>query len=228
MGIGAALDELEDDPNLRVGVITGAGRSFCAGADLKNLAAGGTFLAPQRPDWGFGGMTQRFTEIPLIAAVNGFALGGGAEIVLACDLAVMSIDATIGLPEVKRGLIAGAGGLLRLPDQIPQKIAARAVLTGEPLSAAEALGWGLVNAVVPPGLLLPEALRLAQSVAANAPLAIAASKRLMAHRRDHGSDWNHEAWASNQAVLDAILATRDVAEGARAFAEKRAPHWAGA
>jgi crotonobetainyl-CoA hydratase len=216
---GRALTEVEGGAELRVCVVTGTGRAFCAGADLKNLARGGSFLDPEHPEWGFAGMTQRFTVVPLIAAINGFALGGGAEIVLACDLAVMSSAATMGLPEVTRGLIAGAGGLLRLPDQVPPKIAAHAVLSGEPIGAKAALQWGLVNSVVNPEDVVTEALRLAAVIAANAPLAVSASKRVMARRRDFGSDWSSSAWAMNASELDAIMASRDALEGASAFAE---------
>ncbi|ATQ30224.1 enoyl-CoA hydratase [Rhodococcus ruber] len=225
--VGDVLTALEADPALRVGVITGAGRAFCAGADLKNLAQDGSFFAPDHPEWGFAGLTQRYVAKPLVAAVNGVALGGGAEIILACDLAVMSSEARVGLPEVKHGLIAGAGGLLRLPDQVPPKVAASMALTGEPLDAETALRWGLVNAVVPHDQVLAEALRLAAAVARNAPLAVETSKRVMAHRRNHGSDWSEPMWAMNDDALAAILASNDAAEGTRAFAESRAPIWSG-
>lgn len=225
--LGKALDELDADPHLRVGVITGAGRAFCAGADLKAVAAGYSFLAPDHPEWGFAGLVQHYVDTPLIAAVNGFALGGGTEIVLACDLAVISEVTTLGLPEVTRGLIAGAGGALRLPDQMPAKLAAAAILTGEPISAQSALQWGLVNEVTAPDRVLPTAMRLAETIANNAPLAVTASKRLMAHRRDFGSDWSPQTWAMNSSELDAILASEDAKEGTTAFAEKREPIWRG-
>ncbi|BCF86366.1 enoyl-CoA hydratase (plasmid) [Rhodococcus qingshengii] len=225
--IGTALDKLDTDPGLRVGIITGAGRAFCAGADLKALAAGQSFLSPIYPEWGFAGLVQHFISKPLIAAVNGFALGGGTEIVLACDLAVISDEASLGLPEVTRGLVAGAGGLLRLPDQIPPKIAADAILTGRPISPLNALKWGLVNAVVEPDQVLPEALRVAEQIAANAPLAVTTSKRMMAHRRDFGSDWSSQMWAANSAELEFVLSSDDAKEGPTAFAEKRTPLWTG-
>jgi enoyl-CoA hydratase/carnithine racemase len=140
---------------------------------------------------------QHYIDKPLVAAVNGFALGGGTEIVLACDLAVISSEATLGLPEVTRGLIAGAGGLLRLPDHMPPKLAAAAILTGDPITPSDALQWGLVNAVVEPDDVLSVALQMAEKVAANAPLAVTASKRIMARRRDFGSDWNDAMWSMN-------------------------------
>ncbi|MFE7423313.1 enoyl-CoA hydratase-related protein [Rhodococcus sp. NPDC057529] len=223
--VGAALHQLDADPEVRVCVITGAGRAFCAGADLKDMAAGLSFLAPEHPEWGFAGVVQHFVDTPLIAAVNGVALGGGTEIVLACDMAVMSEDARLGLPEVTRGIFAGAGGVLRLPDQIPPKIAAEAILTGEPISAATALRWGLVNTVTPPPEVFSTAMQLAQKVAANAPLAVAASKRVMARRRDFGSDWSSPMWAMNAAEFDAVFDSEDAREGTGAFAHKRIPDW---
>lgn len=223
--LGSALDELDSDPELRVGVITGSGRAFCAGADLKALAAGQSILPTARPEWGFAGLVQHYVTKPLVAAVNGYALGGGTEIVLACDLAVVSSEATLGLPEVKRGLIAGAGGVLRLPDQIPPKVATQAVLTGEPISPETALHWGLVNAVTAPEFVLSEAMQLARTIAANAPLAVRTSKKIMSQRRAFGSDWNTEMWAMNSAEFDAVRASGDAREGTTAFAEKRAPIW---
>lgn len=225
--VGRAVHELACDPDLRVGVITGAGRAFCAGADLKAVAAGESFLCPEHPEWGFAGFVQHYIDKPMIAAVNGFALGGGTEIVLACDLTVLSAQASLGLPEVTRGLIAGAGGLLRLPDQMPPKVAAAAILTGEPITPEAALRWGLVNAVVDPDQVLGEAVRLAQAIAANAPVAVAVSKRVMAHRRDYGSDWSDAAWAMNAIELDRIMASEDAKEGTTAFAQKRTPIWCG-
>jgi crotonobetainyl-CoA hydratase len=226
--VGAALAEFAADPQLRVGVITGAGQAFCAGADLKELAAGRSVHDPGHPERGFAGIVRHFVDKPLIAAVNGFALGGGTEILLACDLAVMSIDARLGLPEVKRGLVAAAGGLLRLHRQIPPKVAAEAVFTGEPIDAQEALRWGLVNQVVPTEKVLDSALALAEQIAGNAPLAVRASKRIMARSAETGSDWNDAAWAMNEQEFGAVRASLDAHEGATAFAEKRAPQWKGA
>jgi crotonobetainyl-CoA hydratase len=224
---GSALDELASDPSLRVGVVTGAGRAFCAGADLKELAAGRTVHDPHHPERGFAGIVRHFVDKPLIAAVNGYALGGGTEILLACDLAVMSDEASLGLPEVTRGLVAAAGGLLRLHRQIPPKIAARAVFTGEPVDAATALQWGLVNEVVPADQVLDTALALAERIAANAPLAVRASKRIMARSNEVGSDWLDAAWAMNEEEYAAVRISQDAHEGAVAFAEKRTPRWTG-
>jgi crotonobetainyl-CoA hydratase len=225
--LGEALAELARDPHLRVGVVTGAGRAFCAGADLKELSAGRTVHDIAHPERGFAGFVRHFVDKSIIAAVNGFALGGGTEIVLACDMAVMSEEANLGLPEVRRGLVAAAGGLLRLHRQIPPKIAAEAVFTGEPLTAATALRWGLVNYVVPTEDVLKTAVALAEKIAANAPLAVRTSKRIMA-RSATGSDWEDPLWEMNEAEFQAVRASEDAREGANAFAQKRAPVWVGA
>ncbi|MBF6540510.1 crotonase/enoyl-CoA hydratase family protein [Nocardia farcinica] len=225
--VGAALEQLAEDPQLRVGVITGAGRAFCAGADLKALAAGQNIGDPEHPEYGFAGLVQHFVDKPLIAAVNGFALGGGTEIVLACDLAVMSDQASLGLPEVKRGLVAAAGGLLRLPRQIPHKIALEMALTGAPVDAETAARWGLVNRVVPADQVLAVALELAETIAANAPLAVRASKRIIHRAAAFGSDWDAPIWQMNMEQTMPVFLSKDAAEGPRAFAEKRAPQWRG-
>ncbi|MGU3432560.1 crotonase/enoyl-CoA hydratase family protein [Actinomycetes bacterium M1A6_2h] len=225
--LGRAIDELAHDPELRVGVVTGAGRAFCAGADLKALAAGESIYAPDHLEWGFAGLVQHFVDKPLIAAVNGFALGGGTEIVLACDLAVVSSSASLGLPEVTRGLVAAAGGLLRLPDQMPQKLAAEAIFTGTPISADTALRWGVINRVVEPSEVMNEALSLAETIASNAPLAVRSSKRIMHRRREFGSDWDPRVWGVVADEFAATLSSADAAEGPRAFAEKRTPRWTG-
>jgi crotonobetainyl-CoA hydratase len=225
--VGAALAELDADPSLRVGVITGNGRAFCAGADLKAIAAGESLAALGHEDWGFAGIAEHYVEKPLIAAVNGFALGGGTEIVLACDLAVMSEAASLGLPEVKRGLFAGAGGLIRLPRQLPFKLAMEAALTGEPVPAATALRYGLVNRLVPADQVLPAALELAAAICANAPLAVAASKRIVHRASAAGSDWDTDVWAANAEAIRTVFASDDAMEGARAFGEKRLPRWTG-
>ncbi|MGW4843947.1 crotonase/enoyl-CoA hydratase family protein [Nocardia brasiliensis] len=225
--VGAALEELAADPQLRVGVITGAGRAFCAGADLKEIARGNAIHDPEHPEYGFAGLVQHFVDKPLIAAVNGFALGGGTEIVLASDLAVMSEDASLGLPEVTRGLIAAAGGVLRLPRAVPPKIALEIALTGSPIDAATAAHWGLVNRVVPADQVLPAALALAETIAANAPLSVRATKRIMHRVNDFGSDWDDPVWQMSAAEAAPIFTSKDFLEGPRAFAEKRAPRWTG-
>ncbi|MEU0316089.1 crotonase/enoyl-CoA hydratase family protein [Nocardioides sp. NPDC006273] len=225
--LGAAIADFAADPELRVAVLTGAGRAFCAGADLKELAAGRTVHDTDHPERGFAGFVRHFVDKPVIAAINGFALGGGTEILLACDLAVMSNEARLGLPEVTRGLVAAAGGVLRLHRQIPPKIAAEVVFTGEPLDAQTALRWGLVNSVVPPAAVREEALNLAQRIAANAPVAVRASKRMMM-RSAAGSDWEPAMWEMNEAEFEAVRDSQDAREGANAFADKRTPQWVGA
>lgn len=221
-----ALDEADQDREVRCVVITGSGdKAFCAGADLKGIGRGEFPLPAGREHYGFAGVTQHPTSKPLIAAVNGMALGGGAEIVLACDLAVAAESATFGLPEVKRGLIAAAGGVFRLPEQVPPKVAMRMMLTGEPIDAAEALRWGFVNEVVPDGQALTAALRLAAAVAANAPLAVQASKRLAWGKVDGQITREQQSWERNQAEMTAIVGSSDVQEGVLAFIEKRPPAW---
>ena len=218
--LAAALDELDADPALAVGVLTGAGGTFCAGMDLRAFLDGD---APEVPGRGFGGLTQAPPAKPLIAAVEGYALAGGCELVLACDLVVAAEDAVFGLPEVGLGLIAGSGGLLRLPHRIPRAVAAELALTGDRFTAADAHRWGLVNHVVDSGSAREAAIELATRVARNAPLALAATKRLLA-AADLPAD---EAWTRQQTELDAIKATADAREGAQAFAERRAPRWTG-
>jgi crotonobetainyl-CoA hydratase len=225
--VGAALEELDADPELRVGIITGSGRAFCAGADLKGINAGDDLTAPGHSEWGFAGLIEHAISKPLIAAVNGFALGGGTEIVLRCDLAVLSEDAALGLPEVKRGLFAAAGGLIMMPRQLPAKIAMEAALIGAPITPETALRWDLVNRVVPAADVLDEAFRLAEGVAAGAPLAIQASKRLVDRASGGGSDWDADAWRLNDELIAQILTSDDMKEGTAAFAEKRAPRWSG-
>ncbi|WP_203336979.1 crotonase/enoyl-CoA hydratase family protein [Nocardioides limicola] len=221
------IDELVRDPKLRVGILTGAGRAFSAGADLKEVAAGRSLQAPHQRERGWGGFMRRMVDKPLIAAVNGYALGGGTEMMLACDLAVVGASAKLGLPEVSRGIIAAGGGLLRLGRRVPQAIAMEAALTGKPITAETALGWGLVNRVVADDQVLDAALELADAVARNAPLAVQASKRLIQHGHALGSDWTAEAWAASDREITAIMRSDDANEGPRAFAEKRQPQWSG-
>ncbi|OLT11356.1 enoyl-CoA hydratase [Pseudonocardia sp. CNS-139] len=224
VGVGEALEHAEQDPEVRVVVLTGAGdRAFCAGLDLKE----GPGTDPRAARWGFAGYVAHAISKPTIAAVNGFALGGGTELVLASDLAVAVETATFGLPEVARGIVAGAGGAFRLPRQIPQKVAMEAVLTGRPLTAQRALELGLVNRVVPAEELLPATFALAAEIAANAPLAVQAGKR-MARGIDDGHVPAEDAdWARTRREAAAVLATDDAREGMRAFAEKRPPRWQG-
>jgi enoyl-CoA hydratase len=219
--IAAALDELDSDPTLSVGVLTGAGGTFCAGMDLKDFAAGRRPVVEGR---GFAGIVQQPPRKPLIAAVEGYALAGGFEIVLACDLVVASRTATFGLPEVKRGLTAAAGGLFRLPRRIPYHLAMELVLTGRMWPATEAATAGLVGRLVEPGEALNAALELAAEIGANAPLALAASKRVIVD----SADWPlEEAFARQEQHVDPVRKSADAQEGARAFAEKRSPVWTG-
>ena len=219
--IAAALDELDARDDLRIGILTGAGGTFCAGMDLKAFLRG---ERPSIPGRGFGGFTQRQPRKPLIAAVEGYALAGGFELVLACDLVVASEAAQFGVPEVKRGLAAGAGGLLRLPRQMPYRIALELALTGDMFPACRAYEYGLVNRLVPAGQALEEARRLAQTIAANGPLSVAASKQVVVQSQDWSSD---EMWGKQAALIDHVFTSQDAREGAAAFAEKRKPVWQG-
>lgn len=228
LGLGNALEEAENDVEIRAVVLTGAGdQTFCAGADLKAISRGESLNPVGTEAWGFAGMVQHPISKPVIAAVNGTALGGGTELVLASDLAVASETASFGLPEVKRGLIAAAGGVIRLPAQVPQKVAMHLILTGEPISAADALRWGLVNEVVPQAEVLTAAVALAQRIAANAPLSVQASKQVALGLRDGAYASETEAWKDSDAAMMRVFSSEDAMEGPIAFAEKRAPQWTG-
>ncbi|GAB11017.1 putative enoyl-CoA hydratase [Gordonia araii NBRC 100433] len=226
--LGVALDEADADPEIRAIVLTGAGdKSFCAGADLKALSRGEN-IGPSDPAhhrWGFAGVVSHPVSTPLIAAVNGTALGGGTELVLACDLAVSAESASFGLPEVKRGLFAAAGGAFRIVDAVPQKVAMELLLTGRPITAEQALGYGLINRVVPDDQLRSAALDLAAEIAGNAPLAVQASKRLAQRINDGEVAGDDQLWAANSRELAVVFSSEDAMEGPRAFAEKRAPVW---
>lgn len=224
--VGTLLERAENDNDVRVVVLTGAGRAFCAGADLKALAAGENTDADGHPEWGFAGYVQHWISKPTIAAVNGFALGGGTELVLASDLAVVDEQAQLGLPEVKRGLFAAAGGVIRLPQQIARKIALELALTGEPITAVDGLKLGLVNRVAPTGTTLDIALELAATIAANAPLSVRESKSMI-HRTANGADWEPPVWEANTASMKIVFSSEDAKEGPTAFAEKRQPVWQG-
>lgn len=230
--VGAHLEDAVADPDVRAIVVTGAGRAFCAGADLKEIAAGRGVGPTSHPEWGFAGLTRHWVSKPLIAAVNGYAMGGGTEIALACDLVVASDQAAFGLPEVKRGLLAAAGGVVRLQRQVPIKLALQMALTGDPVPAVVARDWGLVNDVVPASQVLSRARELASRIAENAPLSVQCTKRVLYQTASAGSDrdpaWNGgDPWAVNAEAMDAIFASRDAIEGATAFAEKRPPVWTG-
>ncbi|USX52646.1 crotonase/enoyl-CoA hydratase family protein [Lentzea sp. HUAS12] len=213
--LSAALDELEATPELRVGVLTGAGGAFSAGMDLKAALKG---ESPVVGDRGLGGLTEAELTKPLIAAVEGFALGGGFELALACDLVVAAEGARFGLPEVKRGLIAAAGGVVRLPQRIPHHLAMEILLTGEPIDGARAGALGIANRVVPNGETVATALQLAEQIALNAPLALAAVKAVVR---------SQDPWAAQRAESARLMTTADVREGMTAFAERRAPQWTG-
>jgi crotonobetainyl-CoA hydratase len=227
LALGTALEEADRDPEVRAVVLTGAGEVFCAGADLKAIARGESLNPPGTEAWGFAGVVNHPISKPVVAAVNGTAFGGGTELVLACDLAVAADTATFGLPEVRRGLIAAAGGLVRLPEKLPRKVAMRMVLTGQPIDAATALRWGLVNDVVPVDRVLETALALAHQIAANAPLAVQASKRVAAGIHDGTIPTEAAAWEANDREMIALMGTEDAIEGPTAFAEKREPRWKG-
>jgi len=218
--IAAAMDRLDEDDDLRVGILTGAGGTFCSGMDLKGFLRG---ESPSVPGRGFGGVVQAPPAKPLIAAVEGYALAGGLELMIACDLVVASDKAKFGIPEAKRGLVAAAGGVMMLPDQIPERVAMELALTGEFIGAARAYELGLINTVTD-GSALEGAKALAAKIAANGPLAVKVSKQVMKQSRG----WAMEDRYDNQAKLIApVFVSSDAREGAAAFAEKRAPNWTG-
>lgn len=221
LGIAAAVDELDARADLTVGVLTGAGGTFSAGMDLKAFLAGEEVSLEDR---GLGGICRRPPRKPMIAAVEGWALAGGCEIALACDMIVAAENARFGIPEVKRGLVAGAGGLLRLPRRLPGAIAVEMALTGDPLSARDAHRYGLVNALTPPGGALDGALALAARIAANGPLAVAATKEILSAAQDWSLD---EGFSRQEEIYAPVFASDDAREGALAFTEKRAPKWTG-
>ncbi len=220
-GIAAALDELDRRADLSVGILTGAGKSFCAGMDLKAYLRG---ELPRIEGRGFGGLTEAPPQKPLIAAVEGHALAGGFELALACDLIVAAQDAQFGLPEVKRGLVARGGGLLRLPVQLPYRLAMESALTGDPMTSERALAMGLINSMTPAGGALAGALDLAARIASNAPLALAATKEIIVQ----SSEWAaNERFAKQAEIAVVAFESEDAREGARAFTEKRPPVWQG-
>jgi enoyl-CoA hydratase len=220
-GIADALDLLDSDAELSLAVLTGAGKGFCAGMDLKAFVAG---EVPYADDRGFAGITRRAAAKPLIAAIEGFAVAGGLEVALACDLIVAAEGAKLGIPEVKRSLVAAGGGLLRLPRVLPRNIAMELALTGDPITAERGYELGLVNRLAAPGKALETALDLAATVAANGPLALAASKRVLTE----SPDWPDSEFFERQGeIIAPVMGSEDAREGATAFAEKRAPVWKG-
>jgi enoyl-CoA hydratase len=219
-GLAAAMDTLDGDPGLTVGILTGAGGTFCAGMDLKAFARGENVAVKGR---GLG-FTESPPVTPLIAAVEGYALAGGTELALATDLIVAARDAVFGIPEVKRGLVAAGGGLLRLPQRIPYAVAMELALTGDPLPAGRAHELGLVNVLAEPGQALQDAIALAERIAANGPLAVAATKRVITESRG----WSpQDQWREQARIIKPVFTSADAREGAVAFAEKRPPNWTG-
>jgi len=221
-GVSAAIDELESRPDLTIGILTGAGGTFSAGMDLKAFLAGEKVVIDEAR--GLAGITGRPPTKPLIAAVEGWALAGGCEIALACDMIVAADDAKFGIPEVKRSLVAGAGGLLRLPKRIPPAIAMELAITGDPMTAQDAHRYGLVNKLTEPGGALDGAKALAARVSSNGPLAVAATKQIVTG----ALEWTLEqGFANQQPIMAPVFSSEDAREGATAFAEKRAPVWKG-
>ena len=220
--VAQALDRLDAEPALRVGVLTGAGGHFSTGMDLKAYVRG---ERPEVPGRGLAGLTRTPPKAPLIAAVEGYALAGGFELVLACDLVIASETATFGLPEVSRGLIAGSGGLLRLAAVLPRAVAMQLALTAQTMTAIEAQRWGLVNEVVTEGQALAASLELAERIASGPPLAMRCTKELISNSPGWTSS---EAWRRQDELLAEVLAGDEAREGAAAFAERRPPEWGGA
>ncbi|PZT86068.1 MAG: enoyl-CoA hydratase [Citromicrobium sp.] len=219
-GIAAAMDRLDREDDLRVGILTGAGGTFCSGMDLKGFLRGESPVVEGR---GFGGVVQAPPRKPLIAAVDGYALAGGLELMIACDLVVANKDAQFGIPEAKRGLVAAAGGVMMLPDQIPERIAMELALTGEFIGADRAYELGLINRIAD-GSALDGAKQLAASIAANGPLAVRVSKQILKESRGWAMEERYDRQAQ---LIGPVFMSEDAREGAAAFAEKRKPNWKG-
>ncbi|MFK8049814.1 MAG: crotonase/enoyl-CoA hydratase family protein [Halioglobus sp.] len=220
-GVAAAMDELDGNNDIRVAVITGAGGTFCSGMDLKAFVSG---EVPSIKGRGFAGITERPPKKPLIAAVEGYALAGGLELAISCDLIVAADNSQFGIPEVKRGLAAAAGGLVKLPRQIPSRLAMELALTGDFVSAQRAYEMGLINQIVDAGTALEAAQTLAAKISANGPMAVALSKQVIVE----SSEWTAEnMWDKQNDVVSPVFTSEDAIEGATAFAEKRAPNWKG-
>jgi enoyl-CoA hydratase/carnithine racemase len=221
VAVAEAMEELDSNPDIRVAIITGAGGTFCSGMDLKGFVSG---ELPTVEGKGFAGVTEAPPRKPLIAAVEGYALAGGLELAITCDLIVAASDARFGIPEAKRGLVAGAGGLVRLPRQIPQRLAMELALTGDFVDAARAAEMGLINSVAEPGKALEAARELAARICANGPLAVAISKQVI----KESADWSTaEMWGKQGEIMQPVFTSKDAIEGATAFAQKRAPNWTG-
>lgn len=220
----AAIDRLERSSDLRVGLLTGAGRAFCAGLDMKAVAAGMSIAETRHPEWGFAGLTSRVVRKPLVGALNGDAVGGGLEIALACDLIVAAEHARIGLPEVRRGVFAAGGGVYRLAGQLPARVAKDLLFTGRLMPAREAATWGLINVVRPADEVFGVALRMAQTIASNVPLAVEATKNLA----DSGlAATDPRAIELQEEAAGRVLGSADAREGMLAFVEHRSPSFLG-
>ena len=220
-GVAAALDDLDGSDDVSVGILTGAGGGFCAGMDLK------AFVSGERPwvgERGFAGIVQKGPRKPLIAAIEGFAVAGGLEVALACDLIVAARGAKLGIPEVKRSLVAAGGALLRLQQRIPYGLAMELALTGDPITAERGAEVGLVDRLAEPGSAVDTAFELAATIAKNGPLALTATKEVLAGARD----WDQaEFWAKQGEITGSVFVSNDAREGAVAFSEKREPQWTG-
>jgi crotonobetainyl-CoA hydratase len=225
----SAFEDFRDDPEVWVAILTGAGdRAFSAGNDLKYTAENSARYTAERADPRSGMIIREFEcWKPIIAAVNGYAMGGGCELALACDLIVASEKSTFGQPEVRVGLVAGGGGVFRLPRQIPQKVAMDVLLTARHMTAEEAHRWGLVNQIVPPGEVMAAARQLAEQIIANSPVAVRLTKELVRRGLDTTVDYPPNAWALNKQAMEQLVQTQDFIEGPKAFAEKRPPRWTG-
>ena len=222
-GMEAGIDRLEEDDEVWVGIVTGTGTVFSAGADLKAIASGQA-AALNTERGGFAGIARRERIKPIIAAVDGPALAGGTEIVLSCDMVVASTNARFGIPEVKRSLVAGAGGLFRLPRVLPRNVAMELALTGDPIDAERAYALGLVNELVEPGQAVEAAMALAERICVNAPVAVRESRRVVIESAQVDDE---AAWKLTNKAFAVVMQTEDFAEGPRAFIEKRAPEWKG-
>lgn len=220
-GVSAAIEELENNQDLKVCIITGAGGTFCSGMDLKAFVSGET---PYIEGRGLCGLTEYRTKKPIIAAIEGYALAGGMELAISCDLIIAARDAQFGIPEVRRGLTAGGGGLYKLPKQIPSRVAMEMALTGDFISADRAYELGLVNQIADPGEALEAAKTMAAKIAANGPLAVSASMMVVTHCQDWSAD---ESVEKQRPIIESVISSEDAIEGAKAFAEKRAPVWKG-
>jgi len=219
-GIRAAMEQLDNDNSLNAGIITGAGGTFCSGMDLKGFLRGET---PAVKGYGFGGITEKGPEKPLIAAVEGYALAGGLELALACDLCVANVNAKFGIPEVKRSLVAAAGGVIKLQQLVGKRIAMEWALTGDFFTAQRAYEVGFVNRVTE-GAAIDAAIELATTVAANGPLALKATKKII----NESYDWtSEEAWKKQAEITKPVFTSKDAQEGSLAFAQKRKPDWKG-